>query len=152
MIFELVRTIVHWPYWYFYIHVFGVGPSISSKSSILISPLLTSLAGIDKYGKLGLVEETIFRGQLLPALRTHWSSLPVGFVFSTLLFAALHVNPFSLFKGGKGFKDAVVLIAYQLVTGSIFAALFVLTNNLAVPIDVLHLTFLQLLLLAYRVL
>ena len=82
----------------------------------------------------GLVEETTFRGQLLPALSTRWSSLAVGFVLSTLLFAALHVNPLSLFKGGEGFKDALVLITYQLVTGSIFAALFVLTNNLAVPI------------------
>lgn len=83
----------------------------------------------------GLVEETTFRGQLLPILSAKFDSLPVGCLLSTLLFAALHVNPLSLFNNrGEGFKDALVLVVYQLVTGSIFATLFLLTNNLAVPI------------------
>ena len=107
MIFELVRTLT-------------IPVVLDTFSRPLSVQNLRFCSRID--GELGLVEETIFRGQILPALSTHWSSLPVGFVLSTLLFAALHVNPLSLFKGGEGFKDAVVLIAYQLVTGSIFAA------------------------------
>ena len=54
----------------------------------------------------GLMQKTTFQGQLLPALSTRRSSLPIGFVISTLLFALLHVNPPSLFRGGGGFKDA----------------------------------------------
>ena len=61
-------------------------------------------------------------------------SFPLGVILSTLLFAVLHVNPLGLFKGGDAAKDALVLVLYQIVTGSVFAALFVLTQNLAVPI------------------
>lgn len=46
----------------------------------------------------------------------------------------LHVNPIGLFKGGQAARDAAVLVAHHFVTGSIFATLFLLTNNLAVPI------------------
>jgi membrane protease YdiL (CAAX protease family) len=83
----------------------------------------------------GLVEETTFRGQVLPALAEKLDSLPASIVLSTLLFAVLHINPIALFRGGgEGAKDAAVLVAYQIVTGSVFAALLLLTDNLAVPI------------------
>ena len=94
-------------------------------------------------GLTGLVEETLFRGQLLPIL-TEWSKanmgvdggtgLAYGVTFSTLIFAALHANPTSLFRRKEAIQDNLVLFAYQLVTGGIFASLYVATGNLAVPI------------------
>ncbi|KAL3912673.1 MAG: hypothetical protein SGILL_006791, partial [Bacillariaceae sp.] len=92
----------------------------------------------------GLVEETIFRGQLLPGL-AQWSSTNLGVdggvgvfcgaALSTIIFAALHANPLSFLSGSKeGIQDNLVLLAYQLVTGGIFASLYVATGNLAVPI------------------
>lgn len=89
----------------------------------------------------GVVEETIFRGQLLPAL-AQWSTglgidggVLAGAVLSTVVFAALHANPLSFFSGSKeGIQDNLVLLGYQLVTGAIFASLYLATGNLAVPI------------------
>ena len=92
-------------------------------------------------GITGLVEETVFRGQLLPAAAAWAVGTPVtpegvilGAFLSTLVFAALHTNPTGFFKGGDAFKDNAVLFGFQMVTGSIFAALYLTTHNLAVPI------------------
>lgn len=85
-------------------------------------------------GLTGLVEETTFRGGILYQLAERFDSLPLGFALSTVLFAVLHVNPLGFFQGLQGAKDAAYLVGYQLVTGSIFGALFVLSGNLVVPI------------------
>jgi len=107
-------------------------------------PLVAFVVAASMAGLTGLVEETTFRGQALPFL-TRWSqttlglasgdvSLVVGAALTTLLFAVLHTNPLSLFKGGDAAKDNAVLLVFQLVTGSIFMTLFLTTHNLAVPI------------------
>jgi len=95
-------------------------------TAFAVSSLLGSLTG--------LAEETTFRGEVLPQLANQFQSLPVGIALSTLLFAVLHVNPLGLLKGRQAALDAAVLVAYQLVTGSVFCGLFLLTHNLAVPI------------------
>lgn len=94
-------------------------------------------------GLTGLVEEIVFRGQLMPIL-TEWSKgsmgldagtgLFYGAAMSTLIFAALHANLTSLFRGKEALQENLVLMAFQIVTGAIFASLYVATNNLAVPI------------------
>lgn len=94
-------------------------------------------------GLTGIVEETTFRGQIFPFL-TQWTSNNLGWTgdvsvygaaaLTTYLFALLHTNPLGFFKGGEAAKDNAVLLTFQLVTGSIFMALFLLTQNLAVPI------------------
>jgi len=89
----------------------------------------------------GLVEEVTFRGEALPVL-AQWSvdhlgvgnGIPWGTALSTLLFAALHVNPKGLFGGRDAAVDALVLFALQICTGGTFALLFLVTHNLAVPI------------------
>ena len=57
-----------------------------------------------------------------------------GAVLSTLLFAVLHTNPLSFFKGGEAFLDNFVLLILQIINGAIFAFLYLSTGNLAVPI------------------
>ena len=72
----------------------------------------------------GLVEEVTFRGEALPVL-AQWSvdhlgvgnGIPWGTALSTLLFAALHVNPKGLFGGRDAAVDALVLFALQICTG-----------------------------------
>ena len=94
-------------------------------------------------GLTGLVEETLFRGQLMPVL-TEWSKQSMsldagsgvffGAAVSTLIFAALHANLTSLFRGKEAIQENLVLLAFQMVTGAIFASLYLATGNLAVPI------------------
>jgi len=93
------------------------------------------------------VEEVTFREEILPTL-AQWSTIPgnlpfpvdqsqgiyYGVALSTLIFAALHVNPLGLFKGKDAAIDALVLFALQLSTGGTFAALYLASGNLAVPI------------------
>ena len=57
-----------------------------------------------------------------------------GAFLSTLLFAVLHTNPLGFFKGGEAFVDNFVLLVLQFINGAIFAFLYLLTGNLAVPI------------------
>jgi len=109
------------------------GDSPQPITALIVSLVLSSLTGV--------VEETIFRGKMFPIL-SQWSidnlgvadGIPYGFLLSTLIFAALHVNPKSFFVGGEAIADAFVLLSYQIVTGSIFCALYLFTFNLAVPI------------------
>ena len=86
-------------------------------------------------GLAGLVEETNFRGALIPQLvEKTGGNLPLAVTLSTLIFAVLHVNPLGFFNGKEAAQDAAVLVRYQILTGSIFATLYVFTGNLAVPI------------------
>jgi len=111
------------------------GPKRQPVVALAVSAFLAGITGV--------VEEVTFRGLALPRF-ADWSSnnlgpgdasLLVGAALSTLLFAVLHTNPLSFFKGGDATKDNLVLLAFQLVTGSIFAALFLGSGqNLAVPI------------------
>lgn len=115
------------------LRIFGDTPQ--PAKALAISAVLAGITGV--------VEEAIFRGQLLPKL-AEWSSLTLGLdqgtallsgvALSTLIFAALHTNPTSLFRGKDAIQENAVLLAYQLVTGGIFASLYVATGNLAVPI------------------
>jgi hypothetical protein len=84
----------------------------------------------------GIVEETTFRGQALPAFAVYYGNgdVFIGALLSTLLFAVLHTNPLSFFKGGDAFMDNFALLILQIVNGAIFALLFVVSGNLAVPI------------------
>mmetsp|Transcript_6077 Transcript_6077/g.11914 ORF Transcript_6077/g.11914 Transcript_6077/m.11914 type:complete len:390 (+) Transcript_6077:86-1255(+) len=98
-------------------------------------PIVALVVSAVLAGVTGLVEETTFRGQVLGQLSYKMESLPVAVALSTVIFAVLHVNPIALFRGGKeGAKDAAVLIVYQLLTGTCFALLYVLTGNLAVSV------------------
>lgn len=114
------------------------GPKPKPVIALVISLFLAALTG--------LVEETTFRGEMLPSL-AQWATtagnlpfnVPVdqgvfyGTVLSTVVFAALHVNPQSVLQTPK---DAAVLFLLQCCTGGTFALLYVLTGNLAVPIVV----------------
>mmetsp|Transcript_28626 Transcript_28626/g.61385 ORF Transcript_28626/g.61385 Transcript_28626/m.61385 type:complete len:450 (-) Transcript_28626:186-1535(-) len=84
----------------------------------------------------GVVEETVFRGQALPVLADTYGNgdILTGAFLSTLLFAVLHTNPLGFFKGGEAFVDNFVLLVLQFINGAIFAFLYLLTGNLAVPI------------------
>jgi membrane protease YdiL (CAAX protease family) len=97
-------------------------------------PLVALVVSAFMAALTGLVEEVTFRGLALPFLAQSYGNVLTAAALSTLLFAILHINPISLFKGGEATEDNLVLLAFQLVTGSIFAALFLTTNNLAVPI------------------
>jgi membrane protease YdiL (CAAX protease family) len=98
-------------------------------SVLLVSAFLAGLTGV--------VEETTFRGQLLPVFANKFGDGDVltGAFLSTVLFAFLHTNPLSFFKGDNDSKlDNLVLFVLQLVNGSVFAFLYLFTGNLAVPI------------------
>ena len=84
----------------------------------------------------GIVEETTFRGQALTFFANNLGdgSILTGAVLSTLLFAFLHTNPTSFFKGGDETADNIVLFIFQCLTGTVFCLLYLLTGNLAVPI------------------
>jgi membrane protease YdiL (CAAX protease family) len=78
------------------------GPTPQPVVALLVSALLGGITG--------LAEEVTFRGQILPRL-AEWSTayfgvdngtgLLYGAALSTLIFAVLHTNPLSLFKGGE---------------------------------------------------
>lgn len=125
------------------------GLNLSTEMAILrmfgpkTQPILAFLVSAVLGGVTGIVEETTFRGQILPGLAQyasihlgvgHDAGLLAGAVASTLIFAALHTNPVGFLKGGDAAKDNAVLLGFQLVTGSIFASLYLTTHNLAVPI------------------
>lgn len=57
-----------------------------------------------------------------------------GAVCSTLLFAILHTNPLGFFKSRDGFIDNSTLLILQLINGSTFCFLYIVTGNLAVSI------------------
>jgi membrane protease YdiL (CAAX protease family) len=99
-------------------------------------PILAGIASIAMAGLTGVVEETTFRGQILPffANRIGGGDEIVGLVLSSLLFAFLHTNPQAFLKGGEAFLDNFVLFCLQFVNGSFFAFLYLSTGNLAVPI------------------
>jgi len=108
------------------LRLFGSKPQ--PVSTFLISALIAGLTGV--------VEETIFRGTALPFLAERFGNGDplVGAALSTILFAVLHTNPASFFKGGEAAADNLVLLNFQLINGAIFAALYLGTGNLAVPI------------------
>jgi membrane protease YdiL (CAAX protease family) len=98
-------------------------------SALLVSAFLSVLTGV--------VEETTFRGQLIPVFSNNFGSgdIMVGAFLSTVLFAILHTNPLSFFTGDADSKlDNFVLLALQLVNGSAFCFMYLATGNLAVPI------------------
>jgi len=106
-----------------------LGPKPLPLQAGVVSLALASLTGV--------VEEVTFRGQILPALanRVGGGSLAVGAVLSATLFAVLHTNPLSFFKGGEATLDNIVLLLLQIVNGGMFCVAFLLTGqNLAVPI------------------
>jgi membrane protease YdiL (CAAX protease family) len=105
------------------------GDTTKPFSVLLVSAFLAGLTGV--------VEETTFRGQLLPVFANNFGNGDVltGAFLSTVLFAVLHTNPLSFVQGDKDAKlDNLVLFALQLVNGSFFAFLYLSTGNLAVPI------------------
>ncbi|KAL7525101.1 hypothetical protein ACHAWF_001212 [Thalassiosira exigua] len=104
------------------------GPKSRPASVLAISLVLASVTGV--------VEETVFRGQSLPAFSNAFGEGDVvtGFLLSTLLFAVLHTNPLGFFKSKEAFVDNFTLLILQIINGSAFASLYVLTGNLAVPI------------------
>ncbi|MGK3757265.1 MAG: membrane protease YdiL (CAAX protease family), partial [Bacillariaceae sp.] len=108
------------------LRLFGATPQ--PVVALLISFVVALLTGI--------VEETTFRGQALPAFAVYYGNgdVFIGALLSTLLFAVLHTNPLSFFKGGDAFMDNFALLILQIVNGAIFALLFVVSGNLAVPI------------------
>ena len=99
-------------------------------------PVTAALASVAMAGLTGIVEETTFRGQLIPFFANRFADgdILTGAIMSTFLFAFLHTNPPSFLKGGEAALDNAVLLALQLVNGSIFAFLYLSTGNLAVPI------------------
>lgn len=105
----------------------------ASRKPVLAFGLSAFISGIT-----GIVEETTFRGQILPLLtnRVGDGDVLTGAFLSSLLFAFLHTNPLSFFKGGEGASDNLILLALQLFNGSAFAFLYISTGNLAVPIIV----------------
>eukprot|EP00535_Pseudo-nitzschia_heimii_P007121 CAMPEP_0197174198 /NCGR_PEP_ID=MMETSP1423-20130617/825_1 /TAXON_ID=476441 /ORGANISM="Pseudo-nitzschia heimii, Strain UNC1101" /LENGTH=428 /DNA_ID=CAMNT_0042623101 /DNA_START=127 /DNA_END=1413 /DNA_ORIENTATION=+ len=104
------------------------GPTPRPISAFLISLLMATTTGI--------AEETLFRGQCLPAFAFAYGNGDVltGAFLSTLLFAVLHTNPLSFFKGMDAFLDNFALLILQIINGAIFTVLYVFTGNLAVPI------------------
>ncbi|KAG7354565.1 CAAX protease self-immunity-domain containing protein [Nitzschia inconspicua] len=99
-------------------------------------PVLAGISSLAMSALTGVVEETTFRGQLLPFFANNVGNGDemVGLVLSSLLFAFLHTNPQAFLKGGEAFLDNFVLFCLQFVNGSIFAFLYLSTGNLAVPI------------------
>jgi membrane protease YdiL (CAAX protease family) len=99
-------------------------------------PVLAGIASAAMAGLTGVVEETTFRGQILPFFSDKLGNGDemIGLVLSSLLFAFLHTNPQAFLKGGEAFLDNFVLFCLQFVNGSIFAFLYLSTGNLAVPI------------------
>mmetsp|Transcript_10082 Transcript_10082/g.10803 ORF Transcript_10082/g.10803 Transcript_10082/m.10803 type:complete len:402 (+) Transcript_10082:72-1277(+) len=122
--------------------VFVAGLNLSTNMAVLRlfgatpQPLLALLISIFVALSTGIVEETIFRGQALPAFASAYGNgdVFIGILLSTLLFAFLHTNPLSFFKGGEAFSDNLVLLILQIINGATFALLYVVTGNLAVPI------------------
>ena len=104
------------------------GPKARPISVLGLSLLLASVTGI--------VEETIFRGSLIPTFANNFGDgeILTGAVLSTLLFAVLHTNPLGFFKSPEAFVDNSSLLVLQLANGSGFAILYLLTGNLAVNI------------------
>jgi membrane protease YdiL (CAAX protease family) len=99
-------------------------------------PVLAGIASLAMAGLTGVVEETTFRGQILPFFTDKIGNGDelIGLVLTSSLFAFLHTNPQAFLKGGEAFLDNFVLFCLQFVNGSIFALLYLSTGNLAVPI------------------
>mmetsp|Transcript_19249 Transcript_19249/g.29013 ORF Transcript_19249/g.29013 Transcript_19249/m.29013 type:complete len:251 (+) Transcript_19249:494-1246(+) len=107
-------------------------------------PILAFIVSAFLGGLTGLVEEVTFRGEVLPIL-SQWSvtnfgvggnGILYGTVLSTTIFAFLHINPLGLLQGvdRDSAVETLVLFVFQLCTGTIFALLYLSTQNLAVPI------------------
>jgi membrane protease YdiL (CAAX protease family) len=64
-------------------------------------PVLAGIASAAMAGLTGVVEETTFRGQILPFLADKIGNgdATVGLILSSLLFAFLHTNPQAFLKG-----------------------------------------------------
>jgi membrane protease YdiL (CAAX protease family) len=99
-------------------------------------PVLAGIASVAMATLTGVVEETTFRGQIMPVFAEKFggSDPLVGLALSSLLFAVLHCNPAALFKGGEAALDNFSLLVLQFINGCIFASLYLVTGNLAVPI------------------
>eukprot|EP00585_Thalassiosira_rotula_P010156 CAMPEP_0196139290 /NCGR_PEP_ID=MMETSP0910-20130528/6616_1 /TAXON_ID=49265 /ORGANISM="Thalassiosira rotula, Strain GSO102" /LENGTH=402 /DNA_ID=CAMNT_0041399997 /DNA_START=51 /DNA_END=1259 /DNA_ORIENTATION=+ len=98
---------------------------------VLVAGVTAVLASVT-----GVVEETVFRGQSLPAFTNQLGDgdILTGALFSTLLFAVLHTNPLGFFKSPEAFVDNSTLLVLQIINGATFCFLYIATNNLAVPI------------------
>jgi len=121
---------------------FVSGLNLSTNMAVLrlfgptSQPILAFFVSFLMAASTGIAEETLFRGQCLPAFAYTYGSGDVltGAVLSTLLFAVLHTNPLSFFKGTEAFIDNLALLILQIINGAIFAFLYLITGNLLVPI------------------
>eukprot|EP00536_Pseudo-nitzschia_multiseries_P000022 jgi/Psemu1/177689/e_gw1.2.37.1 len=102
------------------------GPKQQPIPVFLVSLLLATTTGV--------VEETVFRGQAVPAFAGASGDIFMGALLSTLLFAVLHTNPLAFFKGKDAFVDNLALLILQTINGGTFCLLYLVTGNLAVPI------------------
>jgi membrane protease YdiL (CAAX protease family) len=105
-------------------------------------PIVALLLSLALSSLTGLVEETTFRGQILPALTNSESfgngNLVVGAALSTFVFAILHTNPAAFFPTNNNTEsviDNLVLLMFQLINGAWFTVLYVASGtNLVIPI------------------
>ena len=105
-----------------------------SGGSIAVGGVLGQLLGN------ALAEETVFRGFLLPQLYlkaagrfTHGPALAIAVLGSSLLFALTHV-PNLLFVKAVAVSDLITPLTGLFVLGSLFAAVYLITQNLFVVI------------------
>lgn len=103
-------------------------------------PVLALFLSLAISSLTGLVEETTFRGQVLPVLTNNvgHGNLWVGATLSTFVFAILHTNPAAFLPNNdnkEAFVDNLVLLIFQLINGTWFTVLYVLSGyNLVIPI------------------
>ena len=109
-------------------------------------PILALLLSLAISSLTGLVEETTFRGQILPALTNNVAhgNLWIGAMLSTFVFAILHTNPAALLptfgtnnnnNNNDAFVDNLVLLMFQFINGAWFTTLYVVSGyNLVIPI------------------
>lgn len=103
-------------------------------------PVLALFLSLAISSLTGVVEETTFRGQVLPVLTNNvgHGNLWVGATLSTFVFAILHTNPAAFLPNNdnkEAFVDNLVLLIFQLINGTWFTVLYVLSGyNLVIPI------------------
>ncbi|EOD13838.1 putative abortive infection protein [Emiliania huxleyi CCMP1516] len=132
----------------------GVVADLNLSTNLLVlrlfgsekQPVLALAASLFLACLTGLVEETTFRGEILPSL-AQGNGLAGGVSLSTALFAALHVNPKAPLEGSAPSRRLPRNLAPSLAagaargraehrgrSGATFALLYVMSGNLAVPI------------------
>lgn len=112
--------------WLFFIYI-CVNLEISSASNMNIMPVIFMIV---ESLIIGLYEETVFRGLVLPLFLRKWGinnkQIMISVILSSVIFGLFHIS--NLFTGAS-FIEVVIQVCYTTIMGIAFSALLLRTKG-----------------------